>query len=525
MKYNLINKCAKISAFVVVASMIASCTGKFEEYNTNPYGPTQEDMIGDNASTGSLIRSMIPALAQGQQNNSQMLDQMIGSEFGGQITCIATWGNGGNYYTYNPRIGWYGNMFDTTMPQIYTGFFQIRKLSEGRGLAYQWAQILRVAASMRISDCYGAIPYSQITGSAFTTAYDSMEDLYKNMFNDLDAAIMAFETAVLAGDDMSSLKEYDLVFDGDFRKWVKFANTLKLRMAIRISNAAPELAKQKAEEAVADVIGVMTDASDAAYSSYNDGMNPYYRVAYAWNEIRVSANITSYLGGYNDPRLSVYVDNASLDGGGYVGVRNGIYQSPATQASYSEFSRLKLKESDKLLIMSASEAYFLRAEGALKNWNMNGNAKEFYEKGVTVSMEERGVSVGNYLSDSYSTPADYVDPTDSGKNRAAVSKITPAYDESAGNAANLERILVQKWIANFPNGWETWADIRRTGYPKHFPIVNNLNTDGVTIERGMRRLPYPQSEYNTNRANVEAAVSMLGGADNSATDLWWAKKN
>ena len=159
MKYNLRNKCAKISAFVVVASMIASCTAKFEEYNTNPYGPTQEDMIGDNASTGSLIRSMIPALAQGQQNNSQMLDQMIGSEFGGQITCIATWGNGGNYYTYNPRIGWYGNMFDTTMPQIYTGFFQIRKLSEGRGLAYQWAQILRVAASMRISDCYGAIPY------------------------------------------------------------------------------------------------------------------------------------------------------------------------------------------------------------------------------------------------------------------------------------------------------------------------------------------------------------------------------
>lgn len=63
------------------------------------------------------------------------------------------------------------------------------------------------------------------------------------------------------------------------------------------------------------------------------------------------------------------------------------------------------------------------------------------------------------------------------------------------------------------------------GYPKLFPIVNNLNTDGVTVQRGMRRLPFPQSEYNTNNANVKAAVSMLGGADNSATDLWWAKKN
>ena len=65
---------------------------------------------------------MFPALVQGQQNNSQMLDQMIGSEYGGEIACIATWNNGGNYYTYNPRIGWYGNMFDTTMPQIYRIF-------------------------------------------------------------------------------------------------------------------------------------------------------------------------------------------------------------------------------------------------------------------------------------------------------------------------------------------------------------------------------------------------------------------
>ena len=130
----------------------------------------------------------------------------------------------------------------------------------------------------------------------------------------------------------------------------------------------------------------------------------------------------------------------------------------------------------------------------------------------------------SYLSTS-TRPADYVDPTDSGKNRAAMSTISPVYDESASTEENLERILVQKWIANYPNGWETWADIRRTGYPKHFPIVNNLNTDGVTVDRGMRRLPFPQSEYNTNRANVEAAVSMLGGADNAATDLWWAKKN
>ena len=107
------------------------------------------------------------------------------------------------------------------------------------------------------------------------------------MFDDLDEAISAFKVAVLGNEDMSSLSEYDLVFNGDFNKWVKFANSLKLRMAMRISSVSPALAKEKAEEAVSDVIGVMTSASDAAYSKYNDGMNPYYRVTSSWNEIRI----------------------------------------------------------------------------------------------------------------------------------------------------------------------------------------------------------------------------------------------
>ena len=119
-KNKIIKKFAKLSVYTLLVALGTGCTDKFEEYNTNPFGPKPDQMLGDNAITGSLIKSMIPALVQGQQNNSQMLDQMIGSEYGGEITCIAQWGNGGNYYTYNPRVGWYGNMFDTTMPQIYT---------------------------------------------------------------------------------------------------------------------------------------------------------------------------------------------------------------------------------------------------------------------------------------------------------------------------------------------------------------------------------------------------------------------
>ena len=103
--------------------------------------------------------------------------------------------------------------------------------------------------------------------------------------------------------------------------------------------------------------------------------------------------------------------------------------------------------------------------------------------------------------------------------------MTAKWNDALSNEEKFAKIATQRWIAIFPEGINGWADYRRTGYPKLFPIVNNLNTDGVTVQRGMRRLPFPQSEYNTNNANVKAAVSMLGGADNSATDLWWAKKN
>ena len=138
-------------------------------------------------------------------------------------------------------------------------------------------------------------------------------------------------------------------------------------------------------------------------------------------------------------------------------------------------------------------------------------------------MSERGAAIGSYLT-SEAIPADYVDPNDASNNIAAVSTVTPKWIEGDFET-NLEQIMVQKWIGNFPNGWETWADVRRTGYPKFFPTVENRSTAGVSSQRGMRRLPFPVSEHNTNEANVKAAQQMLGGPDTGATDLWWAKKN
>lgn len=516
-----------IAASCLMASVLASCTAKFEEYNTNPYGPTPEQMVGDGANVGSLIREMQQVLVQGQQNKSQMIDQMIGSEYGGHIACIQMWNNSGNFYTYNPRIGWVGQPFDEILPQIYTNYFEISKLTEGEGAVYHWAQILRVYGSQLLNTIYGPIPYSQVKEGVMSVAYDSEEELYNAMFAELDEAIDGLTPIVASGEDTSILGEYDYVYNGDFTKWVKFANTLKLRMAMRISNVAAGLAQTKAEEAVNHIVGTLASSGDVAWSTFNDGMNPYYRAEVEWNggEFRLSANIASYLGGYADPRLAKYAKNATYgETTGVIAVRNGIYQTEGSMAEYQKFSTTAIAKESPLLVMSASEAYFLRAEGALKGWNMGGTAKNLYEEGVRVSMEERSASIGEYLS-SEAVPADYVDPNNNNRNIVAVSAVTPKYDESASDAENLERILVQKWIASFPNGWERWSDFRRTGYPKMFPVVNNMNNDGVTVERGMRRVPFSQNEYNTNPTNVAAAVASLGGPDTGATDLWWAKKN
>lgn len=498
------------------------CTDNFEDYNTNPMEPTPDQMEGDFAATATLISNMIPTIAQGQENNYQMLDQMIGCEYGHMTAALNQWGTDMYFGTYNPPTGWSGTVFDTTMPQIYTPFFKIRDISGENSLVYHWANLLRIFGSLRVSDCYGPIPFSKIgSGSDFTVEYDDMPTLYNAMFDELDKAISGLKESVGSTTTATLFGDVDYVYGGDIAKWVKFANTLKLRMALRLVNVNPTLAQQKAEEAANDPSGLIESSADAAWSTFTPGGNALHKVSELWGEGRISADITAYMTGYNDPRLAAY---AKANGNGdYIGARNGVYHFD--RGSFGKYSAPNADATSALLSISASESWFSRAEGALRGWNMGGkSAKELYEKGITVSMEERKVAIGNYLS-STATPADYTAIDNTSHNTTAASSITPKYDEADGFEKNLERIMVQKWLGNFPNGWETWSDFRRTGYPKFFPVVDNRSTDGVSSTRGARRLPYPQSEFNTNEANVKAAQAMLGGADNMATDLWWAKKD
>ncbi len=509
-----------LMGIVAMGLLAASCTQDFEKFNTNPYEPTSLPVA-------SFFPGMIDCLASPEENPCQR-NNTFWACFGGYVTAPNSWNRNTLFATFNVdddwnewSVNWYFS------DGLYPNWFSVARLTEYEGYYYQMAQLLRVYVMSMVASLQGPIPYSEVADGNFYVAYDDEQTLWHALFDDLDEAIEAIGQAVSTGD--RPLASVDRVYSGDNSLWLKFANTLKLRMAMRISNVEPAYAQQKAEEAVA--AGVMTSASDSAYDNMAGRYpNGYYQVGAAWEgEVKANACITSYMNGYNDPRREKYFTEQSASSSSsapvYMGVRSGIQN--VQKANYINYSGLIYENSNTapMPVMYAAEAAFLRAEGALKGWNMGGTAKDFYEQGIRLSFDEWGASgVDDYLADDTSTPSNYTDAVNSTNSCTNKSGMTIAWDDSASDDVKLERIITQKWIANYPNSLEAWSDFRRTGYPYIFPPLNNLSTVISDAEHGQRRLRFPQSEYNNNNANVQAAVQMLTGkSDSDAGELWWAQ--
>ena len=253
-------------------------------------------------------------------------------------------------------------------------------------------------------------------------------------------------------------------------------------------------------------------------------MHEYNGVKDNPGDSRVSADILSYMNGYNDPRRDAMFTQSKFTNAtnGFHGLRSGI--NIPDQAISNLYSNYKVTTDSKLLWMNAAEVAFLRAEGALRGWSMGGSAKDFYEQGIRLSFEQWGVKgVENFLSDRTSTPSLYTDPTGSNSFSGTASTITIAWDDAASMNTNIERIITQKWLANFPLGLESWTEYRRTGFPKLMPAAVNNSGGIVDSERGARRLYYPQEERLNNSANYNEAIKLLGGPNTMATDVWLAK--
>ncbi|MBE9601892.1 RagB/SusD family nutrient uptake outer membrane protein [Pedobacter sp. MC2016-24] len=513
---------------------LVSCTKNFEMYNTNPVAISDKELNVDFNDIGGFfpqVQKNIYANDPASIVNMQLAQNLTGDQFSGYLALPQM--GASNNTTYNLLDAWGSfGYFNFGFNNVMGPINEIKRRGAETSSPDFWAiaLILKVEGMHRVTDIYGPIPYSKFGLGGTDAVYDSQHDIYKQFFVELDQAVTLLKAYMTAFPSAKPFAKFDLVYAGDYSRWLKFANSLRLRLAMRLVKVDPSTAKLQAEKAMdANNGGVLTINEENMKVVGPGTVHPLNIFTNVWDCTRMGASMESFLTGYNDPRLSKYFDPSVAFPGKYQGVRGGGFydpqpSSPAIYTNFSKASTTSFVFETPAQLMTAAEVYLLRAEGALRGWNMGGTAKELYESGVRISLAQWGVGgqADAYLNNSTSKPADYTDPINPIKNSAAATTaITIKWDESVANEQKLERILTQKWIALFPEGQEAWTEFRRTGYPKIFPIVYNTSGGRIDTKIQIRRLNFPVLEYSVNAKEVAKAVQLLGGPDIGGTRLWW----
>lgn len=354
----------------------------------------------------------------------------------------------------------------------------------------------------------------------------------------------------------------------DLDVWKRFANSLKLRMAIHMSKVEPQIAKKWAEEAIRSGVIESTDDEVAVYPSLAGCTHPLAQIV-NWGDVVMGASFLNMLQNLQHPYMKYLFTKNSVglakvkwadpnsscpetteSNSVYVGMRDGAEPGEGQAAAnnpYCGYSTLKKEYLGEtmvpLYLMKYSEVCFLRAEGALRGWDMGGSAQHFYEEGIRYAgLESRDMSdkydqlVDEYMNVTAPTGEKYVDPQGISPDMESVTKIGVKWNEGDSQETKLEKIITQKYIASFPYSYEAWVDLRRTGYPKLFPVLGVDDGDG-TIQEGdenvqtyyniMRRIPWASDDPQTKADIAETGLPALGeDAGGSATDtqmqrLWW----
>lgn len=519
--------------------LTSSCTKNFKDLNTNQHEATEDQMAADNLKTGAFFSQMLRNVVLFRDGTNLSSDYQVAQGltsdlYSGYIAPTGTWFGGlhnGSYYFIQ---GWIEKTFTSGFASIMPAWQAITRVADEQGLpeVSALATVVKVQGMHRVADAYGPLPYLNYGSGSLQNNYNSLQQIYARFFEELDEAIDVLTLYAQGNPSSTLLKNYDFIYEGNVANWVRFANTLRLRLAMRVVNADAALARTEAEKSIANPFGVISSANERAalrHTSNLEYFHPLYEIAYTFNagEARMSATMDAYLNGLEDPRRDAYFTRA--DDGNFHGVRQGIVTSNWTPYSGSAISNLNINQSTTQIVwITAAESYFLRAEGALRGWNMGGTAEDLYNQGITQSFLENGLPASMasaYAGDAVKTPVAFVDNSgQSGNNHAAPSDITVAWNAADAFDRNLERIITQKWIAMYPDGPEGWAEFRRTGFPRLIPVVSNNSNGTINTALQIRRIPFPQSEYNNNRAGVQTGIGHLGGPDGGGTALWWDKR-
>ncbi|MCO5241100.1 MAG: SusD/RagB family nutrient-binding outer membrane lipoprotein [Chitinophagaceae bacterium] len=519
----------RITLAIFIGSLLllsSACTKNFESYNTDSIGITDAQLESDFNSIGAFFPNVQNSIYPSNNSNLVAADVVEIISCGGwggyfMITLPGVWNP--NYFFF---AGWESySLFGVGYNSIMSPINEIKRRGAETLAPDFWAvaQILKVTGMHKVTDIYGPVPYSRFGTGGTSVAYDDQLEIYNSFFSELDAAAATLSKYVADHPGATPFKKFDRIYNGDYKKWIKYANSLRLRLAMRIVKVLPDKAKAEAEKSLNPANGgVFTNNNDNALVS--GGVNSIYVSCREWRDATIGGAIISYMNGYSDPRRSKYFEPSLILPGQYVGVRAGSdIKAQSDYLSFSNLSGTTFTRTSPVQLMNAAEVYFLRAEGALRGWNMGGTAGELYETGISTSFQQWGLAgdAATYIQDNISVPADYTDPVTPSNNIAALSHVTIRWDENAGNEEKLEKIITQEWIANFGSGTEAWSTFRRTGYPKLFPVVVNNSGGTISTDIQIRRMNYPGSEYVSNETEVKKGVSMLGGPDTGGTRLWW----
>lgn len=522
----------KYTVAAMVAISLLGCTEDFEDINSNRYGYSDEELTQQNNHIGSGFSTMFDNIIRTNPGwNYQLQHNLNADVFSGYMGSPTPFAGNINNCTYSLVDGWNGfiwsDAYDANDGNGVIPFAQkINDIVEASGnensaLFPYLANIIKVMGMHRVSDVFGPIRYTKYGDYETTGEYDSQQTVYQAFFNELDEAIIGLESfegnAQFVPFDKSDFKSSA---SDNIARWRGFANALRLRLAIRISKVDPALAKTEGEKSLSSNVGFLENRDMRV--GMGGFSHPLLEVSNGWGDIGMSAEMESILEGFNDPRISSYFAHpADASLGDYKGIRQGI--SIESKAEYGSHSLLgSFIEGPTKIWMTQAEVHFLKAEAALRGWAGAGDAKTNYEQGVTAAFTLAGAgNASDYLADTTSTPADYIDAFNPANDYVYPSDVKIAYNAAGTNEEQLEQIMTQKWIAMFPDGQEAWSEFRRTGYPRVFPVVVNNSGGTIDTQTQIRRINFVQTERDVNGANVDIATGMLSGPDNGGTRLWW----
>ncbi len=418
--------------------------------------------------------------------------------------------------------------------------------------------------AQEVTDIYGAIPYIDHKSNKGTNpfTFNNGRDIYHSIVNNLDS-INACLAHFPERPQWYQNKLYELLAKYDmctlhrnFETWRRLANSLKLRMAMHIVKSDAATARKWAEEAVAAGVIEAKDQQVGVFGGTIFGSRRHclHTIQTGWNDSRLNASWVSMLTSLQHPYINYLLgknSNAIINtttgsileaNSAIVGLRAGLRMEPSQQyfsnmrCAYSTLNFNDPYENALYMpfyILKWAEVDFHRAEGALRGWDMGGSAEFFYYRGIDngdcsdvfeFPSGDYEKYLAAYKNREEAVPYTYVDPMDDANNIESVTKIGVKWNDADDNETKLEKILTQKYIANFPYSYEGWTDIRRTGYPKIFPVLNHtLGNDGSLAEGEIiRRIPLPFGNTQAGQDDVlNTGINALGGPDKIATRVFW----